>query len=86
VGYATLARSQFSGINEASMQRALDEILSLANGEIYEIGELKADVTQGAFEVSVFLQKTETSKSILNFTSIPPISSVELGSSLRNIS
>ncbi|RKZ77256.1 MAG: hypothetical protein DRQ57_00785 [Gammaproteobacteria bacterium] len=42
--WRTAYTEEFSGINEASMQRALDNILSLAKGEIYEIGTLKEKI------------------------------------------
>jgi hypothetical protein len=42
--WRTAYTEEFSGINEANMQRALEEILSLANGEIYEIGTLKEKI------------------------------------------
>ncbi|MDM8564390.1 DUF262 domain-containing protein [Candidatus Halobeggiatoa sp. HSG11] len=36
---------EFSGINEASMQRILEDILSIANGKNYEIAELKEKIS-----------------------------------------
>jgi hypothetical protein len=42
--WRTAYTEEFSGINEANMQRALDDILSLANGKIYNIGALKEKI------------------------------------------
>jgi hypothetical protein len=42
--WRTAYTEEFSGINEANMQRALEDILSLAHGKNYKIGTLKEKI------------------------------------------
>jgi len=68
--WRTAYTEEFSGINEANMQKALEEILSLANGKNYKIGTLTDKIAP--FPKQFHLKSSRAKSLVLRLAELKP--------------